>query len=734
MDLSDLAKLVKDKGASLFLGAGFSMDSGGPGGAQLLKELKSYFGNIPTDDSFIYLDKIIEYNTDTRKDVEDRISKYLQKIEVNSNQRYILSIPWKAVLTTNYDHVPDSVEKSMDGNREIEVIVKLSERGINVKNRQEKLYCFKLFGDYSYKYPEDGYMVLTNEDRRQSVTRLEPFFKLFKELAMSGNIIYLGYSFIDRLVFELLSDLSFSWKQIPWKGYAISPNMPLAQQLKQLNDFNVSWIEVDVNSFVIELKKEFGNNPTSYTTEKKLMILNNIGFDISRETQLNCRDSISYIHEDSSEPFSTNPKYFFEGVDQSFYPFYKNWDVRRQIIPYLMGTKGYSQYILSSSEYVKERLNATSFSQNIKTIVMGNAGSGKSIVAKRLAYNWYRNGGPVLLIDPKSYRIDGRAIQGFIEEVILKYKKRLRDLNKQEETLRFLMVADNCSVFIDSVVNIYNHLTSNGYLIDLLVVDRRNKILSILNDMNFDAVYEISDTLEVRDYRDLLRHFKSIRLDISEEVFMTNIKNPEINESFFALMYSTIRETRKPLKQIIVDEYLSLDDECKKVYSLVSLFESLGVKSHISLVIKYTNVEFEWLFENIKNGKLSGILRIGSDEYVKTNHYIISEIVDKYEYTSTPKYFAFFHEIIDKITKGNELEEEFIHDLLINRITYPFLDIRINRDKVIELYLRILEKYETRLLYHHLAIHYLHAGDYDSGKYCIRKAYKTHYSKYGGRT
>ena len=55
------------------------MDSGGPGGERLLKELKSYFGNIPTDDSFIYLDRIIEYNTDVRKDVEDRISKYLNE-------------------------------------------------------------------------------------------------------------------------------------------------------------------------------------------------------------------------------------------------------------------------------------------------------------------------------------------------------------------------------------------------------------------------------------------------------------------------------------------------------------------------------------------------------------------------------------------------------------------------------------------------------------------------------
>lgn len=120
MDLSNLARLIKEKNCSIFLGAGFSMDSGGPGGQRLLNEIKTYFSESETRDSFKYLQEIIGIDSDKRKEVEKFIRKYLSRIEYNKNQKYLLSIPWKSVLTTNYDHVPDMISVSLDGNREIQ--------------------------------------------------------------------------------------------------------------------------------------------------------------------------------------------------------------------------------------------------------------------------------------------------------------------------------------------------------------------------------------------------------------------------------------------------------------------------------------------------------------------------------------------------------------------------------------------------------------------------------------
>ena len=704
------------------------MDSGGPGGKRLLKEMKHYFGDNELIDSFTYFHKIIGRDQDIRKEVENKMSTYLSRIDISDNQKYLLSIPWKIVLTTNYDNVPDVIERSIDGNRELEIIVK-SQNTIDIR-KDEKLYCFKLFGDYNYKYPYDGFMVLTSEDRRHAMSRLEPFFKLFKELAMTGNVIYLGYSFEDNLVFELLSDLSYSWKEKPWKGYAINPNAPSYEKMSDLEEFNVEWIKGDLELFVQELKKEFGEIPVSYVTEENLLILNNIGFDISRETQLNCRHNITFLNENLCDPFVKNPKYFYEGSDKTFYPFYREWDIERTIIPHLILKRNYSQYSINTKEYAKERLNSTSFTQNMKTVLMGTAGSGKTTVANRIAYNWYKAGGPVIFLNAKSYRFDGKTVKGFIDEVNLKFDRRVKTLGEEEKSLRFLIIADNCTTFLESILNTYDNLTSNGYLIDLLIVDRKSKIMPKFSDYDFDAIFDIPQTLYEEDHKYLIQHFKRINLRISEDLLLRNIKNSEINNSFFALMYSTIRETQKPLKEIIEDEYNFLDISSKYVYSLVALLESLGIKPHISLIIKYAEVEYEWLINNITDGKLTGILFIDNTDYLRTNHLIISEIVDKYEFTSTYKYFNVFFDIINKLTKGNEVEEEFIHDLVIGKLKYTTIDVRVNRDKIIELYLRLIEKIETRPIYHHLAIHYLQSNDYDNGKYYIKKSYDSRHPKF----
>ena len=719
--LEDLSKMVLERETSLFIGAGFSMDSGGPGGKQLLNELKSHFGNKNIQDSFAYLESII-HDMDSRKEVEKFLKKYLARIEPNDNQKYLLSLPWKAVLTTNYDHVLDLIEVSLDGNRELKCIVR--PEGIDIR-KVEKLFCFKIFGDCDYEYPRDGYMVLNQTDRRQAIFRLQPFFKLFKELAMAGNIVYLGYSFEDNLVFNILADLEFSWKRKPWNGYAISPNPPSESELKKLEKYNVKWVEGDVESFVKTLKSQTGSIPTSYPIENKLMILDNIGINVSRETQINIRSNFYFLNENMLDPLFERPKFFFEGQDTSFYPYFKKWDLKRKITKYSSHGKRTSRYEFGSNNYVRERIDTTSFTNNIKTVLMGNAGSGKTIVANRIAYNWYRNGGPVIFIDPTSFLIDNRAIKGFIDEVIIAYDRRRKDSVLNEKTLRFLIVADNKYEHIDKIIETYEYLSFNGYLVDLLIVERKSKILSVLDQYLFDSVYEIPNTLTSEDLYLFRDHFKKIKLNIDENIFLENLKNDTINESFFALMYTTIKESQKPLKNTILDEYKELGDRSKLIYSLVSLFDSLGTKIHTSLLLKYVGITQEWLYHQIKNGNLSGIMNISSYGYIKTNHTIISDIIDSYEYNTTNKYFDVFKELILKMTKGNDLEEEFMHDLLIGKMTYPNIDERVNRKKIIDLYLRMLEKLQTKPLYHHLAIHYLHDKDYDNGKYYIKTAYKT---------
>lgn len=730
MELDDLVKIIFDRPCSLFIGAGFSMDSGGPDGYRLLSELKHHFGDTDDIDILKFLEKKIGTNNDIRKEVERVIKKYLITLTPNDNQRYLFSIPWKAVLTTNYDLIPDIIEISMDKNREIIPFLSEKKESIDIY-RDDLLYCFKLFGDINRQFPQEGHMILTETDRRYETTRLINIMNLFSDISSSSNIIYLGYSFKDNLVLDILKDIRRSNENIPWNGYVISPTPLTEEMVKSLIPFNVEWVKGDVESFVKSLKKVFTNYPSSYVPKEETVILNNIGLLISRKTQNNCRNHINYLHNEMFEPISENPKLFFEGRDHSYYPYVRNWDMKRTIYPIEINTKKLGRFSLDSTFHILDRQLRGSSSENIKIALLGKSGSGKTVVTKRIAFEWYKNGHPVIFIEPKGYKLDRKAIEGFIDEILLNYEKRMEKEVTEVKLLRFLLISDNQKLFLDEIIELYDYLSSKEILIDLLVVDRITNLTNEkLDEIAFDAIYKIDDTLDPSDLKIFLEHFRKIKLDITEDIFKKNIEDTSINESFFALMYSTIKESQKPLKEIIIDEYDSLNKKEKEVYALTSLLESLDMKIHKNLISKYCKIPVIQLEQEIEEGRLNGILSKDYYENIITRHKIISELIDQYEFFSSQKYFELLNNIVDNFTAGNYSEEDFVHNLLISKITMDRLDVRITPQKIIDLYERTLEKMETRPLYHHLARNYRRIKDYENARIIIKIAKRTRHVRF----
>ena len=726
MNLSDIAELVYEKPSTLFIGAGFSMDSGGPGGYRLITELRHNFGDSKESNFFNYLEEIIGIDSDKRKEVEKYIRDYLIKLRPNEEQKYLLSIPWRAVLTTNYDHIPNRIEISIDRNREIECIIDETKEGPYI-DREDKLYCFKLFGDMNKEWPEEGHMVFTRSDRRIAMFRIIKFCNFAQDLMMTSNIIYIGYSFKDDLIFDLLTEIRLSQKKVPWKGYAILPNEPSKEINDKMLRYGIEWVKGDVKGFVSKLEKFFTNIPISYAPLKKTLILDNIRIDVSKQTQYNVRNHLEYMHNELLEPVSEDPRYFLEGKDHTFYPFIRDWDYKRDLTPtFIRKGKKIGQFSINSSFFAPHRQTNSSSNDNVKIALIGNAGSGKSTVAKRIAYEWYDKGHPVIILKSKGFKFSRRAIEGFIEELNINFTRRTKDSIKGErKVFRYLIIADNLSGQISEIFYMVDYLTSKEILLDLLVVDRRSNLTQEkIDELDFDAIYDISDTLYSEDLTEFNKYMDKLKLNIPKEIIKRNIENSRINKSFFALMYSTIREVQKPLRDIIIDEYGSLGPDEKGVYELVSLLDALDTKLHINLISKYTSVPIQWLFDQLDKGRLSGILQLDVNKDIFTNHKIISEIIDISVFTSSERYFNVLYNIIDLFTTGNRTEEDFVHNMLIRKIKSHEHDTRITPRKTIELYERALEKIPTRPLYHHLARNYLHTLNYEKGIEAIKKAYK----------
>src|SRR6059036_3235715 len=125
LSIPGLASKIKDYSFSLFLGAGSSVPAGGPSSADLIRSLRLNFSVTKEPLSFFELmDEIIGEDESMRHEADQFVRYSVNHIGVTPEHHYLFSLPWRAVLTTNYDDLPEIIGKTLDGKREIKTMVR----------------------------------------------------------------------------------------------------------------------------------------------------------------------------------------------------------------------------------------------------------------------------------------------------------------------------------------------------------------------------------------------------------------------------------------------------------------------------------------------------------------------------------------------------------------------------------------------------------------------------------
>jgi hypothetical protein len=727
VNISELISYLKNREFSLFLGAGASIPGGGPTNAKLINGIKAkYTIAAGESDFFKVFDKILKDEKE-RPEVEDFLRSILVSITPNNDNRYLLSLPWKAVITTNYDRIPDLVDTTMDNNRTIQTLV-AEDPQVNTR-KEDHLYCFKVFGDMSYSYPQEGYMVLKNSDRRRAYTRQANFFSLFRDLAKSGIVVYLGYSFGDELVFDLLDDLLFQARTFPHKGFAIIPTVPDQETIKKLNDHHIDWIQGSMQEFVSECKKVFGEVPQSCSISLNPLKVHGKIIELERTTFSNIRGQVSMINQGSYFSEYDTPRMFLEGKDRSFVPFQKRWDFPRNWKVGYCSSRIQSSSIENLQKLIEYRSKKGNPKDNIIIALLGAAGSGKSIVAKRIAHEWYTSGGnPVLFVDPSNPYIDSTAIANLFDEIWKKYKKLLVE-NEDLEEIRYLIVCDNASLVISQIKQLANDLTSAGKPVDILLVDRISELPEKkLREIGTDAIITLRDTVTPEESKNFVAHFEPLQVLPDLSALSYSIKNPEINESFFALMYTCIREVQVPLKEIVIEEFRRKPSDAKNLYSLVSLIQSFGLTPHDTIATKTSDLDFETISEMVESGQLRGVLNIDKENHsLETNHRIIADIIKKHVFSTPDLLKKGLSNVISVVTEGNIPEMALVEKMLIECSS---VREQLPLESVEDLFTVATKRMKTRPLYLHQAMVQLGLKKYDACRQSLDIARKTQHPSF----
>lgn len=217
---------IKNKEATLFLGAGCSLSSDAPSTEQLVNDLKERFRYDDPNDKDLF--KICQNIKDTPPYTEEDLREFVNdKFKFIKPSIYIQLLPkfeWRAIFTTNYDDLVEQAYRSSDFKKKHSVITNSSVKKIYSEDGATPIY--KIMGTFSSQDPQDM-PVLTRFEYDHSLRYKNEIFEHLLDIIHRGPLIFIGYSADDNFGFDALDEAisRYGRENVPY-SYAIMPELP----------------------------------------------------------------------------------------------------------------------------------------------------------------------------------------------------------------------------------------------------------------------------------------------------------------------------------------------------------------------------------------------------------------------------------------------------------------------------------------------------------------------------
>ncbi|GAI82244.1 unnamed protein product [marine sediment metagenome] len=206
-ELYSLFETIYDGNSILFLGAGASI--GEDGKRYLSKELieyyEEYLGYALDETNLTKFVDILSADPDfNRSHFDTEVENMLRKYKVTEAHKTMASIPWREIITTNYDllveQAYDSIKNS--SNHLFDLIPIRSKQEYNYRNSADEIKFVKINGCISDKgkYP----LAFSSDDFKSLGGYYKKVLNDLKNLSDKISLISTGYSFSDEFGANLL--------------------------------------------------------------------------------------------------------------------------------------------------------------------------------------------------------------------------------------------------------------------------------------------------------------------------------------------------------------------------------------------------------------------------------------------------------------------------------------------------------------------------------------------------
>lgn len=669
--LAEILNKLKEGKVVLFLGAGCSFNAGGPSGEQLDSMIKQQFSKIQQnlENLLDICQDVIETPPYDQQQLEDFVASKLDMLKPSQSHLDLPKYDWTALFTTNYDNLIELAYQLAPSRLKPCYVIKNTDFSVSLADRS-RIYLFKIMGCASNKGQKDGYPILTRADYNSVIKRRSKYLSILFDLLKNGTIVFVGYSGKDRLVFEVFDELAkeVNLDRIPY-SYILIP-----RELSEKERFLYTRRKmIHVPCSFDDLMNYLGQNSATMSAapvivpQLRLSLANRIieFRDVNPKT---FQEYFTLLNEDLISQDTGEMEEFFEGSNESFGAFSKDWDFKRKI--YCGDEYGEPQAIAVKNRVLNE-LSKTNPDDNKVIVIKGPSGVGKTVMLKRLGYDIYKDGkAPVILIDRNRFAFDFKLLDSILSRI----SKQFGDSTKSSGLLKSLILIDDAPSQVFDPIKLKNYLASRSRPVLIVITGRENEFLpgydNILSRVEDTDVFRIDENLEPVEKEKIEEHLRGLGyLTITQS--WDRILNKDTEYSFFATMYTLVHPSRKPFNEIIRDQYLKLKGLSKEIFEHVCCFHQFNLPINEELLVRSLGCSYEKFFDVIAKD-LKGLVYSSEDasgtRLYTTHHRIIARKTVEFFFGDAQIQKDMFSRILSDVHFSNVKERELVSRLLISFI------------------------------------------------------------------
>lgn len=647
-----LVESVRNGNAVLFLGSGALIGASlGSGDIPLGNDLRDLLSDKFLEGAFkgetLHYVSDLAISAHSLSTVQGFIGDYFTDLILADFHKKIPSFLWKCIFTTNYDRLVEiAYENNPDRMQKLNKIYSNEDVLEESARTNDIVPLLKLHGCITVTTSEEFPLILTVDQYNESLKgNRKGLFNYLYEIAGSNPIIFIGHSLQDANIRAVLMDVH---KQAPHgqRHYLLKPGVAdierdlWAQQKITTVGYTFEQFLTELDSAIDPSTRQLALviPPQTHQVESRFITQSKASPELIRFLTESCE----YVSRSSTfESFS--PDLFYKGADLGWYPIEEQLTIERGVSARI------KSIVVDVAEPDRE-------SKAEIHVIKGEAGSGKSIILRQLAWVLKDAGIGIFLWMNSESSADINAIAELF----------------QKTGERIFLIWDNAARNAIQIANFYKLARQNDINISIVTAERYNewnnkcrdldsKVTNVfeLHYLNENEVGQLVTKLEEHDCLgpNLISKSHGERIETFRTMYGRQL--------LVALYEATKGES---FEDIIFDEYTSIAPAtAQQIYRTICTLNRIRVPVRAGLISRIHGVSFKD-FESNFLSPLEKIVIIGGknsfDYHYSARHPEIAEIVFNRALSDPTECYNEYIRILRKINTSFSSDKNSLRTLI----------------------------------------------------------------------